>query len=221
MKLFHVLLVSLTLTINAITAQATIVYDGGSPIHQTGYFADTDYYWTETATKNLISSTITFDGMNWWGANQGNNETTSIFTLSIYDGSGDAPGALIASTMFNSFTADYVSHLGGYYDDYAYSGKFNIGAITLAPGTYFFSLSNNDLEPQNAWSWEETSLGLSGGASYTQADGYWQVTGANLAFQLTSSAVASVPEPENFVLFIFGIVMLGIVSLRKKLTLNK
>jgi hypothetical protein len=215
MKFFQALLVSLILTISAVTAQADVVYDGGSPLHETGYFADTDYYWTETATKNLISSTITFDGMNWWGANQGNNETTSIFTFSIYDGSGSTPGALIASTMFSNFTADYISHLGGYYDEYAYSGKFNIGAITLAPGTYFFSLSNNDVEPLNAWSWQQTTLGLSGGVSYTKEGGYWLITEANLAFQLTNSP-AVVPEPENYALMILGLGLINAFIRRNK-----
>lgn len=214
MKIILKFLVSIALTATAHTATAAIVYDGGSPDQASGYYADSDYVYSSTATKNNIISNISFNSMTWWGADDANSNTSGTFTFSIYDGSGATPGALIATTTIGNLIDNLTGNsiIGGSYQEHIYTGNF--ATISLTAGNYFFELSNNDADPSGTWFWETTSNGLSGGVSFLNGSGY-QFTGVNLAFNLSNN-VLTVPEPEAWASLMGGLTMMATITRRRR-----
>jgi len=188
-------------------AQAdVVVFDGGAPyVDFSTYYADARYSFSEAATKFSLNNAITFTGANWWGRYYPSNQAgiADDFTLTFYDGSGALPGDVVSrfhvGPVDRNLTGNFIlEHL-------EYEFRTPLPMTTLAAGTYFIGLSNNNATA-DFWGWEATLEGQQlDGASYNSSIGAWVggSNGENLAFQLT------VPEPANWVLLAAGLAIVG------------
>jgi len=192
-----------------LSALSAIVYDGGAPNQFTGYWAGTNWDYPTAATKATFAAPVTFSGMNWWGVIapwNGRNGAASgdAFTLSILEGSGSTPGAVLHTISLGSGAASATGNLVAFaLPEFSYSSTFV--PVTLGAGAYYFALSNAyNANDGSVWGWETTQTG-SGGASYLTSVGWQEDVDENLAFNLTGPEQGRVPVPPTALLFATGL----------------
>lgn len=213
---------ALAIALASFSAQAAVVYDGGSPNRVYGFFGESDYAYTIAATQASLGAPVTSNSITWWGTVYSgiDNPAKDNFTLSIYAGGSSTPGSLLDTISLGTGNGVATGSKLFVRPEYVYNASYS--NLTLSAGNYFFGLSNSN--PYNTtvggtWLWETTSGGSQlGGASYHPIDNTWNanssgLTPENLAFKLNYSPV---PEPSTYVMLLAGLGLIGFTTRRRK-----
>lgn len=175
----------------------TVVYNNGAPNQGNIYYADSNYPFSAAAGLAVLSTSTTFNGMNWWGGyenGQGQPGPSDSFSLSIYteNSSNGQVGSLVETVALGtgSPTATGLTFFNGGAGGPEYLYGSNFASITLSAGSYYFALTDSNLSTGGTWGWEATSASSCCEASYDK-NGTWYVSDANLAYQLIEGTVSS------------------------------
>lgn len=124
----------------------------------------------------------------------------------------------------NGLTASLFCSACGYNNGYdGYTESLSLGGLSLAPGTYWLTLSNGTTVvagSDNEIFWGESDGPSSAAQLYVAPGGIGGNPIPSEAFTISgtsSSSAVSVPEPETDSLLLFGVGLLGVRGLSKKL----
>lgn len=183
---------------------AGVVYNGGTPNQNGGYYADQGYSYSETGAHFMLDSATQVNGIRWWGAYDNNQAQTDNFFLKFYAG-GEAPGALLFSFNLGGGNKTATGNMNMNWAQYVYQANFS--SINFAANTsYFVSLSNQNTG-SDSWFWENGTGASYDGFSYSS---FWEATGATLAFELTNDARQVVSVPATLSLFALSLLLLNL-----------
>jgi len=184
--------------------QAAVVYNGGTPNLNGGYYADQGYSYSETGAHFMLNSATAVNSIKWWGGYDGNQAQTDNFFLKFYAG-GATPGALLYSFNVGGGNKTATGNSMFNFSEYAYQSAFS--SIMLAANTsYFISLSNQN-SGSDTWFWETSTGPSNNGYSY---NGSWTSTAASLAFELSNDSREAVSAPASLGLFGLSLLALGL-----------
>jgi hypothetical protein len=183
------------------SVRAAVIHDNGGPfigLAAAASFADANNAsFTEVADDFTLAAGLnTIRDIHWWGIyNTGiANPPADGFTITIYDDSSGAPGAVNSavniSSLVRTATADIVT------DRTVYKYDAVVSDMTLTAGsTYWLGISNNS--GGNAWAWVQSNPFSGNLHQYSVANGSFSLRQDEAAFNLTNDIV---PEPSGIVL---------------------
>lgn len=206
------------LMLAAPAAADPIIYDGGGPNQNDGFFADGTLGVSILAESFVLQpGTTTVTDAHWWGACQDIAGCDSAdFTLRFYSDDNGTVGSLIDTRSVGSANQSGTGNLLIDFPEYAYSATF--APLTLSANTpYWFALSENDGNAGvsgGGWAWE-TSGDPFGGSHMELFGGTWRTNVQDLAFNLTGTTTR-VPEPMTMTLLGLGVA--GFAARRRRAT---
>ncbi len=169
------------------------------PNQANGFFSDVTF--PQSIADNFV---VTAGGplnysLSWWGGYFPSNTAVSdSFAIRIHGDLAGLPDSSAAFLNLSGVTADLRVDTGVNLfgvDEYMYT--LNLGALNLAPGTYWLEIFNDTSQNGDNWFWETGNLdnvnGIANDAfSQTTPGVVWFANGAEQAFTLTTSPI---PEP--------------------------
>jgi hypothetical protein len=189
-------------------AHATTIFDNGTPDFQNATASDPDSGFI--AYDNFVlGGATTLRSVQWWGIYySGNNAPADAFTINIFADNAGQPGSSLTGAMSVSPTRQLTSDtVLGLWNIYVYNAT--IPDTILGSGTYWVSIVNDTTGSVDNWFWATSAA--TGGSS-------WQNSGPRtieLAFNLSDTAVNTVPEPSSYLLSAAGLVGIFLARLRR------
>ena len=206
----RLVMVTLVALIAAAPAAADpIVYEGGGPNQDDGFFADGTFGASILAESFVLQPGMTtITDAHWWGACADISGCDSAdFTIRFYNDDNGTVGSLIDARSVGGANQSGTGNLLVDFPEYAYSAAF--APLTLSANTpYWFALSENNGNAGvsgGGWAWETT--GDPSGFSHMEWFGslqIWAPNGGDLAFNLTGTTTP-VPEPMTMTLLGLGV----------------
>ena len=205
------------LVVGTRSADADVIYDGGSPllspaIAQGALFSDTgNFNFSNAADQFSLSAGLTtVRDIHWWGT-YGETPGLDEFSIAIYNDNGGTVGSLASFVSITSLHRESTTTTINGRTMYAYDAT--VSAVTLAPSTtYWLAIQNTSgFTGNNAWAWV-ISANTGNARQYSSIDATWgNTTNKSLAFNLTND----IPEPSSSLLAATGLAALFFLRRRK------
>jgi hypothetical protein len=197
----------------ALTSQsmAALLVDNGSPDLVSG----TQMSATRVAENFTLASASDISSIRFWSVQSAASDYTGSVNWAIFSSTGSAPDAVLFGA--NAVVAGVATGTGTGFGYDAY--EFNISmAASLAAGDYWLSLYTGPLNavdpPEMLWATTASGTGPSG--LYLDG-GTWVSSGNEHAFMLNGeTTVSAIPEPENVLLMLAGLMTIQGMRLRKR-----
>lgn len=163
------------------------------------------------AQKFSVSTAVTIASASYTIFDLGTLTTAANWKILATDGAEGLPGTVLASGTSSMVSSIYLGKVEYFYNiDKQF---FNIGAVSLTPGDYYFAVQA--ISPVF-----ETYLsqGISSGAA-EYIYGRWQpayTRMTSIAVGLYDTPVSSVPEPESYAMMLAGLGLMGFTASRRK-----
>jgi hypothetical protein len=198
---------------------AAVVYDNAFNPQGTGSCAfeclGTGHFAAQAFT---LVSTTTIQSASFTALVQPAPGTVSVDWIFL-SANGLVPGTQIASGSSSILS---VTDLGPWSTNPAYTyakEAFNVGSVTLGPGTYFFAIHGND-SPGGYSDYLAQGIASSGAASSANGGASWSVgyeSFPSIAVSLSGDSIASaVPEPATWAMMTLGFAGVGWMAYRRR-----
>lgn len=181
-----------------------LLYSNGAVDGTLGAFDITNSLVTNSFTLSS-SATVTSVSVGLW-VDSGATPTSLDWSIGTSEFSVAHSGT--ASSLSNT-----LEYQGNSFGEDVYQTSFNVGSITLGPGTYWLTLSSGVASDSGTVSWDEANNGPSGAYSGSES-GVQQI--ASESFTIYGTAV---PEPGGWLLAMMGSAgLIGLDRFRRKAT---
>ena len=194
-----------------------IIYEGGGPNQEGGFFADGSAGISILAESFVLQpGTTTITDAHWWGACEDIAGCSAPdFTLRFYSDDNGTVGSLIDTRPVGAANQGKTGNLLIDYPEYAYSATF--APLTLSANTpYWFALSENLSNvgvSGGGWAWETTGDPFGGShMEWSDPSQAWGTNVQDLAFNLTGTTT---PVPEPMTMTLVGLGVLGFAARRR------
>lgn len=166
-----------------------------------------------------LPASVSFDRISWYGSNADGDFAVDLFAATCYScglswagTEGDFVNNLLDTALYSQQDVHKTQVSGNLYSYYIDLPTM----LTLDGSSPYYGLSvvNNYTSKPFQWSGSESGLGshlyfIVGQAMVLSKSG-------DLAFTLTDTTAAPVPEPETYAMFLVGLAALGVVARRRK-----
>ena len=205
------------------TARADLIWDNGSfnPSINNAFYSEGVY---QVANDFSVTENRTIRSTEFWGFHWRSGIVPSGgFTARVFADAGGIPNkaSVVGTSALTVFSVtdtgfDHQGVPGA--NILSYVMNFSTPIALPAGGTYWFSVYFSPNDPSTNFAWQHTGTQGSG-LSYQWIGSSWFKIGGEQAFSISDSfveRVVQVPEPASMLLFVLGLVGLGLVSRSQK-----